>query len=48
MKVKTQKANNSFADVAMVDKSVRIDNETKLITGSKAYLLIASCYVYLQ
>ena len=32
MIVKKQKANNSLADmVAMVNKSVRIDNETKLI-----------------
>jgi len=50
MKVKTQKAKTSLAeDMAMDedDTSVRIDNDTKLILGSKAYL-VASCYVYLQ
>jgi len=35
MKVKTQKANASLADMAMDDKSVRIDNNTKLITDDE-------------
>ena len=42
MKVKTQKTKTSLADMAMYedDKSVRIDNESKLITaGSKANLI---------
>jgi hypothetical protein len=41
-------AKTSLVDMAINedDESVRIDNATKLITGSKAYLLVASCYVY--
>jgi len=47
MKIKTQKAKIYLADMAMdeEDKSVQVDNETKLITGSKA-CLVASCHVY--